>query len=423
MTAPVDTKVALGVRIAHSPSSSSITPSARVSRQYGSSRRRAADTTIWKPPDTTSHTPANSTRTCPVRPGQANSTSPARAPVTPASTCSPEPLAAYAGLSASAAPRTMNNKPVTTPREPTLHPAAKTASPNATDTRPASKGIHQRSLTCAARSPNSPNSDCVVWAALALWFIGSPLGRQGTLRRLRHTPALPKSPGPPGDGAFARHLPCGRGLPCHAKRPAPPLRYCRLDALTAARMRASSARSWSQGNLAWPGLPLGRCARSRMTVTPQSRSVEMLRPNAGWRARATFGQGTVTIGRPRPIASFSSPSASVSLIPAAHLLMVLKVAGTAAKASAGGKTSGASGSLKLVRTGWPVSAVSWAISRNLAPSGVVITQVSQPAVRAGISAGSSRAGAAPDATTYSTGRRSTAPPQLYLPATIRRATL
>ena len=86
---------------------------------------------------------------------------------------------------------------------------------------------------------------------------------------------------------------------------------------------------------------------SRMTLTPQSRSVEMLRPNAGWRARATFGQGTVTIGRPRPIASLSSPSASVSLIPAAHLLMVLKVAGAAANALAGGKISGASGSLKL----------------------------------------------------------------------------
>jgi hypothetical protein len=53
-----------------------------------------------------------------------------------------------------------------------------------------------------------------------------------------------------------------------------------------------------------------------MTLTPQSRSVEMLRLKAGWRARAAFGQGTVTIGRPRPIASLSSPSASVSLIPA-----------------------------------------------------------------------------------------------------------
>src|SRR5215510_2995524 len=143
-----------------------------------------------------------------------------------------------------------------------------------------------------------------------------------------------------------------------------------------------------------------------MTVIPQPRSVARLRPNAGCRARATFGQGTVTMGRPRPVASLSSPSASVSLIPAAHLLMVLKVAGAAAKALAGGKTSGASGSLKLMRTGWPVSSVTRAMSKNRTPSGVVITQVSQSAVRAEISAGSSRAGAAPDAITYSTGRRS-----------------
>ena len=136
-----------------------------------------------------------------------------------------------------------------------------------------------------------------------------------------------------------------------------------------------------------------------MTLTPHSRSVEMLRPNAGWRARAAFGHGTVTIGRLRPVASLSSPSASVSLIPAAHLLMVLKVAGAAANALAGGKTSGASGSLKLERTGWPVSSTTRETSKNREPSGVVITQVSQSSLRARISAGSSRAGAAPDATT------------------------
>ena len=101
-----------------------------------------------------------------------------------------------------------------------------------------------------------------------------------------------------------------------------------------------------------------------MTVIPQPRSVAMLRPNAGWRARATFGHGTVTIGSPRPVASLSRPSASVSLIPAAHLLMVLKVAGAAANALAGGRTSGASGSLKLVRTGWPVSSVTRAMSKT-----------------------------------------------------------
>src|SRR5215472_1357471 len=179
-------------------------------------------------------------------------------------------------------------------------------------------------------------------------------------------------------------------------------------AITAARMRPSSARSSSHGNSAWPGLSSsGSWSRSRMTLTPQPRSVEMLRPNAGWRAKAAFGQGTVTIGRPRPVASLSSPSASVSLIPAAHLLTVLKVAGAAADASAGGKTSGASGSLKLERTGWPVSFVTRETSKNREPSGVVITQVSHSSVRVEISAGSSRAGAAPEAITYSTGRRFT----------------
>src|SRR5215831_3644928 len=173
-------------------------------------------------------------------------------------------------------------------------------------------------------------------------------------------------------------------------------------------MRASSARSSPQGNSAWPGpSSSGRFAGSKMTVSPQPRSVATLRPNAGCRARAAFGHGTVTIGRPRPIASLSSPSASVSLIPAAHLLMVLKVAGAAANALAGGRTSGASGSLKLVRTGWPVSSVTRATSKNRAPSGVVITHVSQSPVRAEISAGRPRAGAAPDTTTYSTGRHST----------------
>jgi hypothetical protein len=79
--------------------------------------------------------------------------------------------------------------------------------------------------------------------------------------------------------------------------------------------------------------------------------------------------------------------------------MVLKVAGAAANALAGGKTSGASGSLKPERTGWPVSSATRETSKNRAPSGVVITQVSQSPVRAAIRAGSSRAGGAPDAIT------------------------
>jgi hypothetical protein len=52
-----------------------------------------------------------------------------------------------------------------------------------------------------------------------------------------------------------------------------------------------------------------------MTRTPHPARVAMLRRNTGWRARAAFGQGAAAIGRPRPIASFSMPSASVSLIP------------------------------------------------------------------------------------------------------------
>ena len=174
-----------------------------------------------------------------------------------------------------------------------------------------------------------------------------------------------------------------------------------------ARMRVSSPRSWSQGKLACPGLSSsGRASGSKMTRIPHPRSVLTLRPKAGCLARAAFGQGTVTIGRPRPIASFSSPSARVSLIPAAHLLIVLNVAGAAAKALAGGRTSGASGSLKLVRTGWPVISATRPASKNLEPSGVVMTQVSQSPVRSATSAGSSRAGAAPEATTYNTGRSS-----------------
>src|SRR5262249_19159659 len=98
MIALADAAVAVGVRPAHRPSSSAMTQGAGGTRQYGRSRRRAADTMIWKPPETVSHTPANSATTSPVLPGQAISTRPAMAPAIPASTCPPEPLAAYAGL-------------------------------------------------------------------------------------------------------------------------------------------------------------------------------------------------------------------------------------------------------------------------------------------------------------------------------------
>lgn len=74
----------------------------------------------------------------------------------------------------------------------------------------------------------------------------------------------------------------------------------------------------------------------------------------------------------------SRPSATVSLMPQASLLTVLKVAGATTIVVAGGSTSGSPGCLYWTRTGWPVSSASWAMSRNLAPSGVAMTAVSQP---------------------------------------------
>ncbi len=141
-----------------------------------------------------------------------------------------------------------------------------------------------------------------------------------------------------------------------------------------------------------------------MILIPHRRSSATLRWNAGCRASAVFGQGTAMIGRPSPTASFSRPSASVSLMPWASLLTVLKVAGAITNASAGGSTSGSAGSLYRVRTGCPVSSTRCATFRNLAPAGVVITQTSQPCCWAAeVNPASSAAGLPPDATTYRTG--------------------
>ena len=111
------------------------------------------------------------------------------------------------------------------------------------------------------------------------------------------------------------------------------------------------------------------------------------------------------IGRPKPTASFTSPRASVSLIPPASLLIVLNVAGAITNASGGGNTSGSSGCLKCTRTGWPVSSASWPTSRNLVPSGVTITHTSQswPCAKR-TNSGNCPAGRPPQAMTYSTGR-------------------
>jgi hypothetical protein len=68
---------------------------------------------------------------------------------------------------------------------------------------------------------------------------------------------------------------------------------------------------------------------------------------------SSVDNGNATTGRCLPIASVKRPSARVSLMPAAHLLIVLKVAGATTMASGGGSTSGC---LYSERTGCPEAA-------------------------------------------------------------------
>lgn len=79
--------------------------------------------------------------------------------------------------------------------------------------------------------------------------------------------------------------------------------------------------------------------------TPHSRRKATLRANAECLARTAFGLGTAATGAPLHSASFSRPSASVSLMPVARLFSVLNVHGATVNASAWGRTSGSSGRL------------------------------------------------------------------------------
>ncbi|PVE11651.1 hypothetical protein Y717_31280 [Streptomyces scopuliridis RB72] len=58
---------------------------------------------------------------------------------------------------------------------------------------------------------------------------------------------------------------------------------------------------------------------------------------------AAFTYGRAAVGTPSPYASHRIPRARVSEIPAAHLLIVLKVAGATAMASGGGSGRGSPG--------------------------------------------------------------------------------
>src|SRR5262249_39639584 len=88
---------------------------------------------------------------------------------------------------------------------------------------------------------------------------------------------------------------------------------------------------------------------------------------------------------------------------AAHLLIVLKVAGATTTASAFGSSSGSSGIRNSVRTRSPVMAANNDASMNRSPIGVAITRTTQPSARARETRSSTlEAAGAAQTTTYST---------------------
>ncbi len=104
------------------------------------------------------------------------------------------------------------------------------------------------------------------------------------------------------------------------------------------------------------------------TYAPAGKLVECL-GDPGKLNWARLLNGMATTGRPLPTASTTRPSGSVSEIPAAHLAIVLQVAGATIIASADGRSSDVLGSLYAERTVWPVLVVSASTSMKRRPSG------------------------------------------------------
>ncbi len=117
------------------------------------------------------------------------------------------------------------------------------------------------------------------------------------------------------------------------------------------------------------------------TRTPCSRSVSTARPTAGWAPSAVDQNGITTTGTPRCTPSAGRPSATVSVIPAAHLHALVVVSGATSIASAFGSASRSCGSLYCERTGWPVSSSSSALrgAHQRAAEGVRTRHTSHPA--------------------------------------------
>ena len=111
--------------------------------------------------------------------------------------------------------------------------------------------------------------------------------------------------------------------------------------------------------------------RRRARATPQSRSrVDGSPGTPGAAAMAALVNGTATIGRPLPCPSTSRPRASVSVMPAAHLLIVLTVAGRDDDRVRRRQHVGVAGVLVVAcAPGGRSAPASAATSTNLRPSG------------------------------------------------------
>src|SRR3954462_10501899 len=107
-----------------------------------------------------------------------------------------------------------------------------------------------------------------------------------------------------------------------------------------------------QENPSW--LTVIECSPSRI-VAPACLSRLMFGRYAGWAVSAALQYIATTIGTWRLSSSLSKPRGSVSLMPAAHWLTVLNVAGATSTAFAGGSSSVSCGRRGLVRTAWPVT--------------------------------------------------------------------
>ena len=214
----------------------------------------------------------------------------------------------------------------------------------------------RRRLTCRAATPCGSTlincSFCLTsqaqWSAVSVKLL--PCHRPPTCAQLvkgcpvcpasDRTPPLPSRPRTPWDQDDA---PAGLGLAeaSHAGTRRVSVRPVLPDALDYGLQRLPGRQV--PARLAEIGGRERVGVRVEQHRTPFSRRNATLRANARCLASVMFGLGTAAIGCPAASPSLSSPRARVSLMPFAHLLIVLNVAGATTNASGGnGRTSGSS---------------------------------------------------------------------------------